>query len=157
MIEEKAIVLSSAGGVAQVETRRAAACGGCSARAGCGTAMLARVFGSRRSRLQVLNPVDAKPGDKVIVGFDEKILVKASMIVYMLPLLSLILGAAAGQFCAQGVSVVSEDQGSILGGITGLLGGLYWVRLRTRRVAADSRYRAVILRSANQVFVEQAR
>ncbi len=90
MIEEKAIVLSSADGVAQVETRRAATCGGCSAQAGCGAAMLSKVFGSKRTRLRVLNPVDAKPGDSVVVGFDEKMLVKASLTLYMLPLLSLI-------------------------------------------------------------------
>ncbi len=157
MIEETAIVLSSADGVAQVETRRAATCGGCSARGGCGTAMLTRVFGNRRTRLQVLNPVDAKPGDQVIIGFDQKMLVKASLIVYMAPLLALILGAVAGQFSAQGINLLSPEQGSILGGSAGLLAGLYWVRLRSRRVQTDDRLRAVILRSVNRLFVEQPR
>ena len=157
MIEEKAIVLSSADGVARVETQRTATCGGCSAKAGCGTAMLTRVFGNRRTRLQVLNPVDAKPGDRVIIGIDEKILVKASLILYMLPLMALLLGAGAGQFGAQGVNLLSQEQGSILGGSAGLLAGLYWVRLKSHRVQADDVYRAVILRSVNQVFVEQPR
>ncbi len=157
MIEEQAVVLSSADGVAQVETRRSATCGGCSVQAGCGTAMLSRVFGSKRTKLRVLNPVDAKPGDRVIVGFDEKMLVKASLTLYMLPLISLILGAAAGQFGAQGAPLVSPEQGSILGGISGLLGGLYWIRLRTRQAGTDMRYKAVILRSVNQAFSDQPR
>ncbi len=157
MIEEQAIVLSSADGIAQVETRRDATCGGCSAQAGCGTVILSRIFGSRRTRFRVLNPVDAGPGDRVIVGFEEKMLVKASLMLYMVPLLSLILGGVAGQFGAEGVSLLSPEQGSILGGISGLLGGLYWVRLRTRHVGTHRRYTPVILRSVTKAFVEQPR
>jgi len=157
LIEEKAIVLSSADGIAQVETQRYSTCGGCSVQAGCGTDMLARVFGNRRNRLSVLNPVDAKPGDRVIIGFDEHTLVKASLIVYLVPLLSLILGAVTGQLGAQRMDLASPELAGIFGGFTGLLAGLFWVWLKTRYVQTDTRYRAVILRAVNQVFAGQPR
>ncbi len=157
MIEEQAIVLHTADGFARVQTRRYAACGGCGVQAGCGTALLARVFGNKRNSLHVLNSVDAKPGDRVIIGFDEQALVKVSLIVYMLPLLSLLMGSIVGQLGAQRLDLASPELFSILGGFGGLLAGLFCVRFLSRRARTDSRYRAVILRPANQVVVGQPR
>ena len=105
----------------------------------------------------VLNPLDAKPGDEVMIGFDEQALVKVSLLVYMLPLMSLILGAIAGQIGAQWLELRLPELLSILGGFSGLLAGLFWVWRTSRRVQMDSRYSARILRTINQVFIEQPR
>ena len=95
MIEQPARVLSRDRGEALVQTERGSAGGGCNARAGCGTSLLAQVFGHKPARLRVANPIAAEPGERVIVGLSERGLVRASVLLYVLPLLGLLLGDSA--------------------------------------------------------------
>ena len=72
MIEETAVVVAVHGDLAEVETERRTACGDCEAKTGCGSALFARMFGKRRVRLQVLNRIQAVPGERVVLGFQVK-------------------------------------------------------------------------------------
>ncbi len=148
MIEETARVVSVAADMAEVETARRSACGGCSAQSGCGTALIGSMFGNRRSRLQVANPIHARPGEQVVVGLSERPFLRAAFAVYAVPLLALIGGALAGEWLVAGVAGRSAELGGLGGGLSGLSAGLAWLWLFSRRTRRESAYRAVILRRA---------
>ena len=144
MIEESARVIRVEDGYAWVETQRKSACGSCAANKGCGTSVLAKVLGRRRTYVRVLNPVDAKLGDDVVVGLGEQAFVKGSLAVYTLPLLTLLVGALVGEWL--GGLYQWGDPAAVAGGLLGLAAGFAWLWLFARRIGGDSRYQPVILR-----------
>jgi sigma-E factor negative regulatory protein RseC len=148
VIEETALVVSVSEDLAEVETQRRHACGSCDVKAGCGTSLLANVFGNRRTRIQVLNRIQARPGDQVIIGLDEGPFLRAAFALYAVPLLAMIGGALLGEWLALRSATANTEPASLLGGLLGFLLGLGWLRLFARRSRRDVRYRAVVLRKA---------
>lgn len=153
MIEEKAIVVSTSEKFAQVQTQRRTACGVCAAQSGCGTSLLSKVFGNKRSSLSVLKTVNAKPGDQVVIGLEEQVLVKISLVVYLVPLLGLILSAVVGKVGAEELDILSPELVSIFSGLIGLLIALSWVRRFMRSIQTDRSYQAVILRMESDQYL----
>jgi sigma-E factor negative regulatory protein RseC len=146
MIEEEARVTATEGDFAWVEKERRAACDGCAVNKGCGTAVLSKVLGRRRARVRALNAAGARVGDEVVIGIREQALVQGSVLVYAVPLLALLVGAALGAQLGGG----SEGL-SVLLGMGGLGLSLLWVhRYATRRLSRDTRYQPVILRRVGQ-------
>ncbi len=146
MIEESARVVDTEGEYAWVETERRSSCGSCSAK-GCGTGALSKILGRRQQRLKVLNPIDAKPGDDVVLGIREQALLKGSIAVYIVPLLTLLAGALLGEGLAPQWGSDSEAL-SLLFGLLGLAAGFYWLHRYNRGLAGDARFMAVILRTS---------
>ncbi|MEI8208190.1 MAG: Fis family transcriptional regulator [Methylococcales bacterium] len=91
MIEEAAVVVKIEHQQVWVTSGQNSACGGCQQKASCTTNALASVI----SKKQV--PVDCdmqlKVGDEVVVAIDEGLLLRASLLLYLLPLAFLFLGA----------------------------------------------------------------
>lgn len=129
MIEQEARVTAVQGDQAQVSIVSQSACGGCAAKSGCGTSVIASLFPQRQQQLRVTNSHHAKPGDRVLIGLPESGLQRASLLLYGVPLLGLLGGALAGQHWGG-----SELQ-SILGGLLGASIGLWFVRWRSARGA----------------------
>ncbi len=148
MIEESAMVLVSEEGFAIVETQVEAACGTCQAKSGCSTSVLSGLFKRRHNRLKVLNPIQARPGQHVIIGIQEQTLVSVSLIAYLMPLISMILCAIGLQEATEYWQWQGGELGSILGGLSGLIIGLYLVKRFSYRHQHDTSYQAVILRQA---------
>ena len=71
MIEEQGEVVEVQGEFAWIESERTTTCGSCAVRKGCGTSAIAKVLGQRRVRLRVLNRIDARVGDRVVIGIAE--------------------------------------------------------------------------------------
>ncbi|WP_428610662.1 SoxR reducing system RseC family protein [Sedimenticola sp.] len=153
MIEESAIVTATHGEFAQVETQRATSCGSCGAKSACGTSALAKVLGNRRNLVEVLNPIGAKAGERVIVGLDESALTRASFFFYIVPLFSLLLSSMLGKWVAIKIGFVSTEPLSIISGLLGLLIGLVWLRSFAFKTKRNSAYQAVILRRAGSIHV----
>ncbi len=156
MIEQTALVLAVDGELAEVETQRLSACGDCSAKSGCGSALFANLFGKRRSRLQVLNRIQARPGERVVIGLRERPFLRAAFALYATPLLTMIGGALVGEWLAQRSASANVDIGVLVGGLLGLIAGLRWVRHFARRSRNDTDYRPVVLRRVGNdgVFVQ---
>jgi len=150
VIEESATVLSVAGNTAWVETQRRRSCDGCAARHGCGSAALSKVLGNRRTRLQVISQVEVEPGDRVVLGLQEQALIRGSIAVYLIPLLSMI-ALAVGAEAAFGTESGSGDGPALAGGLAGMVLGMMWLNMFGRKVQADARYQAVLLRRTAQV------
>lgn len=148
MIEEHAQVVALENNDVWVETQRRSACGQCAANKGCGTATLAKVLGNKRSRVRTLNP-KATPvtvGDEVVIGINEQALVRGSLAVYTVPLLSLFVFGFLGQILSAQLMMTNHDILPIVLGLSGLLLGFFWVRRFTRGIANDVRYQPVLLR-----------
>lgn len=142
MIEETAQVVAIEGEFAWVETRRKTACGGCAASSGCGVSLMQKALGGRRTRMKTLNRASARVGEQVVVGIDERALVRGSLAVYAVPLLFMLAAAGLSEMFFRTEAV------TILMAVAGLLAGFFWLRSHTRRIATDGRYQAVILRAA---------
>ena len=63
---------------------------------------------------------------------------RGSLALYAVPLLGLLVGAAAGQDLAQRLLIGDTELVSIAAGFLGLAGGFAWVWRFTRRVADDA-------------------
>ena len=151
MIEETALILECDGDYAQAETERSAtsACNTCSSKSACDTAALKKEseIGTPDVILQVLNPIGAQPGERVVIGFEEVALTKASMAFYVAPLVSFILFALLGQWFATWLEISAEPV-AVLGGVVGLVLSLLWLRSFAAKADLNEQYQAVVLRRA---------
>lgn len=141
MIEENAHVLRVSPGVAWVEAQRQSACGSCQVRGGCGTSVLASVMGKRQNSVRALDPVGVQAGDQVLIGLQERALVRASFSMYLLPLVGLFVGGFIGQLLDS-----HGEAWTILLGMLGLLAGFGLVRWFYRKIRNNPAYQAVIIK-----------
>ncbi|QFY90489.1 SoxR reducing system RseC family protein [Magnetovirga frankeli] len=117
MIETQARVVAVQGGRTWVQAARRSSCGQCSAAGSCGGSLFAQLFGNRPVRVEVDNPLQAQPGQGVVVGVPERLMLSGSLHLYLLPLLGLILGALLGQGLFSGQA---GELPAILGALLGL-------------------------------------
>ena len=123
MIVEMGEVVDSRDGFAVVLVKRSSACEGCGAKGAC------HAFGGGRdARVSVENDVGAKTGDLVEIGIEEASLVKASFLVYIVPIIALLLGAATGQHFSEQIGI-SEEGAAAFCGLLALIGSLVIIRL----------------------------
>ena len=91
MIEELAVVVKIENHQVWVESGQNSACGGCLQKASCTTNALGSVL--KKKSVPVDSDIQLKTGDEVMVAIDESQLLRASLLLYLLPLLALFTGA----------------------------------------------------------------
>jgi sigma-E factor negative regulatory protein RseC len=155
MIEQHATVLAVADGAALVEVRRRSSCSACAQGERCGTATLAKLFGNDGgSRLRVLDHLGVAVGERVVIGIRHRMLIRASLVAYLFPLLALLTTAGIAKQTGLG------DTAAAALGVGGLLGGLWLAGLLTGGSGAKARYRPVLLRrtaNAARAVIEPTR
>ena len=100
----------------EIRTNPVNECGTCGVKDSCHAGS-----GSSHERfVTALDPFGLKLGQRVKINLEPKNLVKASIIIFVLPMLGLLLGAIAGSFIA-GKAGYSDylDQCAIIGGLAG--------------------------------------
>jgi sigma-E factor negative regulatory protein RseC len=111
-----------------VETIRQSTCGSCAARKGCGHGLLNRYAEGRRGYIRVLpgdaGIVDCKVNDQVRISIPEEVILRGSLVVYVVPLLCMLAGAALGATSVAGGS----DSLAALGAAAGFGLGFALVR-----------------------------
>lgn len=127
MIEENAIVTEQLGSQVRLEIIRRTACGICGQTRGCGNATWGKMLGHQEVALKVDNVIDAKVGDHVVVGIEEKAFLNATFLLYVVPLFALFTGAGLAQY------FFKQDFFVILGAIVGLVLGFIIVKTLTNR------------------------
>lgn len=152
MIEERARVVELDEQGIWVETRRRTACGQCSVNKSCGTALLGRVLGVKRSRVRILNPGanQVSVGDEVLIGISEQALTRGSLAVYTVPLLALFIFAMLGEILSAQLSIANVDAMTMVFAAVGLLLGFLWVKRFSRVISDDPRYQPVLLRRVGE-------
>jgi sigma-E factor negative regulatory protein RseC len=138
MIEERAVILSlgdassdntssnQSNQIATLEIERKTACGLCGQTRGCGNSIWGKLFAHKSSAFKAQNRINAKVGDSVIVGINEKALLKSALLLYILPLATLLTGAILA------TQLFADTNGNaMLGAAAGLILGLMWVKGHT--------------------------
>jgi sigma-E factor negative regulatory protein RseC len=92
MIEELAVVVKIENQQVWVESGPNNACGGCQQKASCTANALGSVL--KKKSVPVDSGIQLKTGDEVIIAIDESLLLRASLLLYLLPLIALFTGAA---------------------------------------------------------------
>lgn len=100
MLTEAATVTRRDGRRVELELQRGSACGNCELSQGCGTGALGRLLGRRSRPLFIETEQDLEPGDEVLLALSESALVKASLTLYGLPLLGMVLAGLLASFAA---------------------------------------------------------
>ncbi len=116
------------------------ACAHCSARQGCGVSVLSNLIGRRSNRIRVPNSMNASLGDEVILGVRETALLKSTLMLYLLPLLSMLSFALAIN------AMLNNEALAVLAAGWGLFVGLAVVRYFAARNAADNTLQPFMLR-----------
>lgn len=151
MLKENAFIVGVEGDVAWVETQRKTSCGSCQARNSCGTSVLQKVLGNKRTRLKVNNPKFFSVGDEVILGLHEDALVKGSLLLYALPLIAMFGFAFVGILLFRLLEMEFTEGNSILFSLTGLAAGFLYVAKSSQKLSGDSNYQAEILEKIENV------
>ena len=143
MIEERALVVGvdrtirdhDSRPYVTVRAQRQSACETCQSKAGCGQGALAQLAGGRCLELTVVNELDAEPGDIVVLAIPEQGLLTASLLVYLLPLLLMIVSSVIVQ------SVLSWSDGAVaLTGLLALASGFVLARRVANRTGREQRF-----------------
>ncbi len=129
-----------------VESIRQSTCGSCAARQGCGHGLLNRIGAGRSSYIRVLrgSAMNRRPcevNDQVRISIPEQVILRGSMVVYMLPLLCMLGGAA---LAVQLFPAVSEAL-AVVGAAVGLSLGFGLVRWHAWRHRCDSELQPTLL------------
>ena len=91
MIEEAAVVVKIENHQVWVESGQNSGCGGCRQQASCTTSALGSVL--KKKPVPVDCGIPLKIGDAVMVAIDESLLLRATLVLYLLPLIALFTGA----------------------------------------------------------------
>jgi sigma-E factor negative regulatory protein RseC len=131
MLTEAGKVVAVEPGWLWVETVRSSTCGSCAAAKGCGHGIMNRISEGSRSYLRVSTsafPEDRfKVDDRVAIAIPERLLLDSALIVYGVPLVATLGGAALAAALLSNAS----DADTLLGAVLGFLAGLGLVRLHS--------------------------
>ncbi|QRY81771.1 SoxR reducing system RseC family protein [Pseudomonas sp. PDNC002] len=142
MIEEQGRVVAVESGSVQVETLRRSTCSACSANAGCGQGILGRLGVAKgRGHVRALSSLKLAPGDEVVLGVDEDLLLKSALFFYLSPLLGLFALALLAARIGLGEPFI------IVAGMAGFLLAWLLVRRFARRYMDDPAMQPVVLRA----------
>lgn len=129
MIKEDAIVVACDKDKAEIEIIRTKPCGLCGQTQGCGIGLWGKIFSHKKNNIFLANHINAKVGDKVILSIEENYLLKTSLLLYGIPLISMFLGMVL----LSSLSISLKDLYALFGGIAGFILGMFIVKLITKR------------------------
>jgi sigma-E factor negative regulatory protein RseC len=127
-------------GWAMVVTEKGDACSNCESAQFCHS-----LADCSRMETRVLNRANAGVGDRVVISLSSISVLKSAMILYILPTISLILGAIAGSGL-HNYLIIGETGSAILFGFAGLILGFIIAGLISKRQTAGSKLTPVITR-----------
>ncbi|MFA0809953.1 SoxR reducing system RseC family protein [Microbulbifer epialgicus] len=142
MLEERGRIVAIESNAVWVETIQRSACNGCETKSACGTGLLGDFFSSS-TRVRVT--LNGFPADKIslndiaVIGIAENALSSSALLVYLVPLVSLVLVALLGDY-------LFAEIGAVLGALVGLVAGACGVCWYSRRQSSNSIYTPILLR-----------
>mgnify|MGYP001829255469 CR=1 FL=1 len=132
-----------------VETIRQSTCGSCAARKGCGHGLMNRAADGTRGYIRVLpgaiTPAQCQVDDRVRFAIPGSVILRGSLVVYALPLLLMLAGAAIATGAAGLLPSLSPDLLALAGCAVGLVAGTCAVRWHARAHRSDCRLQPRLL------------
>ncbi len=107
---------------AWVESEAKSACGSCAMAKGCGTKVISGYFGKNAAPFEMANDFEGAVGDRLEIGIENTAILKASALIYLLPLAGLVIGAILG------AALNTSDIFSAGLGLIGLMAGFFLAR-----------------------------
>jgi len=144
MAIEEGIVTKIESDTAWVTTTKTGACESCSAKSSC-TAL----GGGKEMEVKAINNAGARIGQQVVISFETSPLLKATFLLYVIPILFLLVGA----FIGDKMGPYFKIDASILSAITGFLFlgvAMFFVIFTGNRLAQKDEYRPKIVRIIKQ-------
>lgn len=142
MLSESAVVMAVDPGGVWVVARAKSQCGSCQARKVCGHSLVDALF-ARSNQLRAYS-ADAgllsslKVGDQVIIGVPEQLVLSASLLLYLFPLLSMVIPSVWFSFAgaAEGVIIIAAASGFTAGLLLLRYGASRWLAPAQARLLA---------------------
>ena len=128
------LVVKSEGDLVSVKVKRKEMCGQCPAAGVCSS------FGGKDFSVEALNKCGAHVGDKVKLELRTSMFLKASFIVYAIPLLSFFVFSFAAYAICQRTGFPNKDVLTAFFGVIGVLVGYIFVGLYHRRHKGQRRF-----------------
>lgn len=138
MAIERALVLEVNGDQALIQTQRRSACQSCQLENSCGQGLVSKMSSERSMKLWLDNNLGAQTGQTVTIAIPDEGLLQASVLMFVIPLLLMVLVAG---FAMQ---LVGGDLSAIVGGVIGLLSGFMIARQKSASMQDDARFKPVM-------------
>ncbi len=107
-----AVTASSAGFEVNLSCEQKTSCSSCASQKSCGTGIVSKAVGSKALHWTLHTDKLIKAGQIVEIGFPERSLILSALVVYIVPLFSLILGAMVGQWLV--APLLSGGEGAVI-------------------------------------------
>jgi len=138
MIEEEGIVAEVQGNIAKVEILKKSACEKCAASGVC--------HPGDQELMEADNPLGAIKGQRVMVVVAPQLYLKASIILYGIPMVAMVAGAILGKNAAIAYAgEANSDLWAFIAGMTCLVISFYFIRLYNNKVEKTREYQPVIV------------
>jgi sigma-E factor negative regulatory protein RseC len=138
MIEEEGVVAEIEGDIARVAILTKSACEQCAASGVC--------HPGDQEYLEAANPLGAKKGQKVKVVLAPQVYLKASIILYGIPMAALIAGAIIGKnISIRYVGEQNSDLWAFIAGMACMLVSFLFIRSYNKKVEKTQKYKPVIV------------
>lgn len=101
--------------------------------------------------VKALNIAGAREGDRIVLNFETRSLLKATFLIYVFPIIFLIAGAVCGQMLASLISI-NPSVLSVVLGFASFFAALVIMKARANKMAAQHSYQpkiTKILENAN--------
>ena len=147
MIFETGVVVAVESDGLWVETIQKSACEVCVAEKGCGQKFLSKLAGKTTSIRVLRNKLSSESfsvGQSVTIGIPEDVIVMASLLVYLLPIVGAVCGALVFD---------ATDLQSIGGALAGLLLGGMAVNLHSVKKRNDLRFNPVLIEAQSETSI----
>ena len=119
MIKQPATVIAETDTSYLLESLPKSACPRCAEGKGCGGGILAQAFANKTYQLSVNKNTPLKIGEMVQIGIKSSLLVRASLLLYLLPLISMVTVAMIA-----GSLTNDQDIFTVTGAIIGIIIGI---------------------------------
>jgi sigma-E factor negative regulatory protein RseC len=146
MLETRAIIIHVQGDKALVEAKGGAGCGNCDSENGCTSSKLSQLFCSKPRQFTVLNESHAGVGDEVQITLPDGVLLRSSMLMYVVPLSLLLSGGMLGAHWAS--DTATRDGYAAIGSLCGLVGGFVLAKWLAKRSLVSAVARPVEVKTA---------
>ena len=130
---EEGVVIEVLGDIAKVRAIRGTSCGGCASRAMCKPSEGANVV------IEAKNGLGAHVGERVEVAMHPKTFLKASFIVYIIPLIGFVIGGAVGK------RIGGADAWAALCGMSSMVLSYVGIWMYNKRAQKEGNYQPVIV------------
>lgn len=145
MLEECGVIVKTHDNFAWVQFQRHSLCTHCHTSGGCGSASIHHLLGPQYTEVKIPNLLAAQVGDTVVVGLEERALLRGAMLLYLLPLVCMVIGAIGYEILGAYTGLPANDLITAVSSFLGLSVGIVWASVLSAKFSKTGPYQPVML------------